>query len=483
MAPSRSVAAYFTPSTMPKPNPCLNRIASVALVAVLAACGGKAPETPLLSGRFLDGPVQGLGYRTASHSGTTDANGGFRYRAGESVTFSIGGMDLPPVTPGAVVTPLDVMKTSSLDDPKVVKLLLLLQSLDDNSNLGDGIQIPQAAQALSSTAGRALAQALQDETVTAFRTTLGANSLLAGKSLASPREAVVHFAKTLMQETPSRSFTTSEVVVTQAGVVKEDGSATAPGWERPAVIRFEGLNLDAAGLVPQASGACSAVSLVGQATSTRVEFTCTPASVGSLTVALQQQGQVVATHSVAVEEPRVLLSTSLGDLTLELSASRAPITTRNFLRYVDAGYYTSTVFHRVINDFMVQGGGCIVAQTAVLNGGCVSGSSTVRLKGNTFPAIDLERTSTTGLSNVAGTVAMARTDVEKSATSQFFINVVDRNSSFLDADTNPDNLAGYAVFGRVVEGATSTLQSIRNVTVQGTLPVNPPVILSATRVR
>jgi len=99
-------------------------------------------------------------------------------------------------------------------------------------------------------------------------------------------------------------------------------------------------------------------------------------------------------------------------------------------------------------------------------------------------AIVLERTTVTGLSNTAGTIAMARTGVENSATSQFYINTVD--NLFLNATANA---AGYAVFGRVVAGLDTTLQALRAVDVQNngtgemSLPLNPPVILSATRVR
>lgn len=171
-------------------------------------------------------------------------------------------------------------------------------------------------------------------------------------------------------------------------------------------------------------------------------------------------------------EPRVLLRTSAGDLTIELDTQRAPVTSANFLSYVDKGYYSNTVFHRVISNFMVQGGGFTYSNGAL------------QPKGGTDAPIVLEKTATTGLSNVAGTVAMARTSAENSATSQFFINTVD--NLFLDSSsTSP----GYAVFGRVVAGADTTLQALRAVQVvnngsgEVSLPVTPPVILSATRVR
>jgi peptidyl-prolyl cis-trans isomerase A (cyclophilin A) len=127
----------------------------------------------------------------------------------------------------------------------------------------------------------------------------------------------------------------------------------------------------------------------------------------------------------------VRLQTSQGLIRIELNAEKAPKSVANFLAYAKAGHYNGTIFHRVIPDFMVQGGGFTkdMVQKA------------------TKPPIPLEANN--GLSNLRGTVAMARTGDPNSATSQFFINVVDNN--FLDAVNSRDGL-GYAVFGQVVEG-------------------------------
>jgi peptidyl-prolyl cis-trans isomerase A (cyclophilin A) len=260
------------------------------------------------------------------------------------------------------------------------------------------------------------------------------------------------------------------VVVARVLTLASDGTEVDPGVNRPTRIRFEGRNLHS-GLVPEASGRCDVVVPIGDALETRLDFGCTPSAVGPLTVALKDADAVVGTYDGSVKEPLVLMRTSLGDLTIELNTTKAPLTAQNFLRYVDDGYYSNTVFHRVIDDFMVQGGGFLVS-----NGSLVQ-------KGGTYPPIALERTTVTGLSNVAGTLAMARTNVENSATSQFFINTVD--NLFLDGSLNA---AGYAVFGRVVVGAGTTLQALRDVPVQSngqelSLPLNPPVIISATRVR
>ncbi len=128
---------------------------------------------------------------------------------------------------------------------------------------------------------------------------------------------------------------------------------------------------------------------------------------------------------------KVRLTTSQGDIVLQLDADKAPKTVANFVQYVKAGHYAGTVFHRVIEGFMIQGGG-MTADMA---------------EKQTKAPIPLE--SRNGLSNLRGTVAMARTMVPDSATAQFFINVNDNLR--LDAANSPDG-NGYAVFGRVIEG-------------------------------
>ncbi len=128
--------------------------------------------------------------------------------------------------------------------------------------------------------------------------------------------------------------------------------------------------------------------------------------------------------------PRVALDTSKGTIVLELDAESAPVSTANFLAYVDGGFYDGTVFHRVIPGFMVQGGGF----TAELS-----------KKATEAP---IENEAKNGLKNARGTIAMARTNAPHSATSQFFINVVDNDQ----LDYPSFDGWGYAVFGRVVEG-------------------------------
>lgn len=170
------------------------------------------------------------------------------------------------------------------------------------------------------------------------------------------------------------------------------------------------------------------------------------------------------TASQASNLPTVCVATSLGEFVVELEAAKAPITVTNFLKYVNDGFYSQTVFHRVVANFMVQGG----AFTAV-----PIGPSNAKV-GTVYPAIKLETPASTGLSNTVGTIAMARTNVLDSATQQFFINVV--NNNFLDTSGG-----GYAVFGRVIYGMDSTVQNIRNLPVQSngselSQPQTPPVI-------
>ena len=134
----------------------------------------------------------------------------------------------------------------------------------------------------------------------------------------------------------------------------------------------------------------------------------------------------------AGDNPKVNLETSKGKIVLELYADKAPQTVKNFLAYVDAGYYDGTIFHRVIPDFMIQGGGF----TAEMK------------KKDTRPPIQNEADN--GVRNKRGTIAMARTQDPHSATAQFFINTKD--NVFLNHKDKTAQGWGYAAFGRVVEG-------------------------------
>ena len=133
-----------------------------------------------------------------------------------------------------------------------------------------------------------------------------------------------------------------------------------------------------------------------------------------------------------MSNPMILMETSSGDILLELFEDKAPATVANFLRYVDEEFYSYTIFHRVLKDFMIQGGGLGVRMDE---------------KPTHEP---IQNEAGNGLKNVRGTIAMARTSEPHSATAQFFINVVDND--FLDhVDDTPENF-GYCVFGQVEDG-------------------------------
>ena len=162
--------------------------------------------------------------------------------------------------------------------------------------------------------------------------------------------------------------------------------------------------------------------------------------------------------------PRVLMKTTDGEITIELFADKSPVTVDNFLGYVDAGHYDGTVFHRVIPNFMIQGGGF---------------DSDMRQKATNDP---ITNEANNGLKNDRGTIAMARTMDPHSATAQFFINVSDND--FLNFSGENMQGWGYAVFGRVVEGE-DVLDKIRVVPTGSKaghqdVPNDPIVIESVT---
>ena len=158
------------------------------------------------------------------------------------------------------------------------------------------------------------------------------------------------------------------------------------------------------------------------------------------------------------------MSTILGDMTLELDAEKAPKTVENFVNYATSGFYDGTIFHRVINNFMVQGGGF---------------DADMRQKTTEAP---IDNEANNGLNNNRGTIAMARTMDPHSATAQFFINVSDND--FLNHTAENMQGWGYAVFGQVVEGQ-EVLDKIRVVPTGSQaghqdVPVDPVVIESVT---
>lgn len=169
----------------------------------------------------------------------------------------------------------------------------------------------------------------------------------------------------------------------------------------------------------------------------------------------------------AAPAPKVKITTSLGDIVVELYPDKAPKTVSNFLYYVKSGFYNGTIFHRVINGFMIQGGGL-----------------TADMKEKPNKRKPIENEASNGLKNKAYTIAMARTNDPHSATSQFFINVAD--NAFLDYRSSTTAGYGYAVFGKVIKGQ-DVVDRIRqvstgNVGMYQDVPNTPVVIKSITPV-
>lgn len=172
-----------------------------------------------------------------------------------------------------------------------------------------------------------------------------------------------------------------------------------------------------------------------------------------------------ASFAVAAANPQVEVKTNLGDFKIELLQKDAPISVANFLKYVDAKKYDGTIFHRVIDGFMIQGGGFNDKMEQL----------------DSYAPIKNEAAN--GLTNTIGTVAMARTQVIDSATNQFFINVADND--FLNHRSKDENGYGYAVFGRVVQGmpVVNQIKKVATLTkgMYQNVPEKPVVILSIRR--
>lgn len=163
--------------------------------------------------------------------------------------------------------------------------------------------------------------------------------------------------------------------------------------------------------------------------------------------------------------PQVVIETNKGTIVAELYATEAPKSTENFLQYVDDGYYDGTIFHRVIPDFMIQGGGF---------------TADMQKKDTREP---IENEADNGLENERGTLAMARTNDPHSASSQFFVNVTDND--FLNHRGKNPRGWGYAVFGKVIEGMDVVDAIVAVPTTRkgpmSDVPVEPVVIESVTR--
>lgn len=166
------------------------------------------------------------------------------------------------------------------------------------------------------------------------------------------------------------------------------------------------------------------------------------------------------------KNPVVVIETSLGNVEVELFADKAPISVENFLKYTDSGFYANTIFHRVIDGFMIQGGGFTESMSQKPT------------------QAQIKNEATNGLKNDRGTLAMARTNVVDSATAQFFINVKD-NSFLNNRDTSPSGY-GYAVFGKVTKGMefVDKIKAVPTTTKNGmeNVPTTPVIIKSVKKI-
>lgn len=220
-----------------------------------------------------------------------------------------------------------------------------------------------------------------------------------------------------------------------------------------------GINLVAPG--------CSTLTELAGSSATQRQYSCKVNVATTLTVSANRtDGSTALSVALPVPDPQLTMVTSMGTIVLELNPAKAPITVNNFLRYANDGFYGNLLFHRVISTFMIQGGGFTTGMVQ---------------KATTYAPIKLE--SNNGLSNVRGTVAMARTNVADSATAQFFINVVDNLFLNYASTASP----GYAVFGKVVQGmdVVDLIKVVPTTTRSGyqDVPVNDVLIQSVTQTR
>lgn len=250
--------------------------------------------------------------------------------------------------------------------------------------------------------------------------------------------------------------------VPQPATVSAIASVAPLSYGKDARITVTGSQLDQ-GITLTAPG-CSELSEQPGSSATTKTYRCKVAIATALSVKASNSAGDLLSVALPVPDPQVTLVTSLGTVVLELNPAKAPATVDNFLRYVSDGFYAGLLFHRVVPNFVVQGGGFA---TGLVN------------KPPTYPAINLE--SNKGLSNVRGSLAMARTADANSATSQFYINLVDNLSLDYASVASP----GYAVFGKVVDGLP-VVDAIRAVPTRSdfaNVPVTDVTIVSATQTR
>ena len=236
-------------------------------------------------------------------------------------------------------------------------------------------------------------------------------------------------------------------------------------YGRLASIDVAGANLDL-GITLTAPG-CTGLAESANSSATLKRYTCTLTVATVLPVEVKSGGgAILFAASIPVPDPQVTLVTSLGTVILELNPAKAPVSVNNFLKYTGDNFYANLLFHRVIPNFIIQAGG--------FTSGPVS-------KAASYGPIKLE--SSNGLSNVRGSLAMARTQVADSATSEFYINTVNNPALDFASASQP----GYAVFGKVVDGlpVVDAIASVPTANRGGlqNVPVNDVLIISARQTR
>lgn len=260
-------------------------------------------------------------------------------------------------------------------------------------------------------------------------------------------------------------MTASVLLVACGGLETTDINTDRLMYGNTTTVTVDGPNLDK-GIQLVAPSCAGITEVTASATPTHKVYTCTPKVTGPMVLTVGGGGVALRSITVNIPVPQVTLKTSMGDIVLELDPGKAPLSALNFMRYVNANFYASLIFHRVIPSHIIQAGAFTTGPT---------------LRAPTDAAIKLE--SNNGLSNLRGTLAMARTAVADSATSQFYINVVDNLAFDYVSDTQP----GYAVFGKVVDGMATVdaIAAVPTGAVSGMtdVPLTDVVIVSAVQTR
>lgn len=244
-----------------------------------------------------------------------------------------------------------------------------------------------------------------------------------------------------------------------------DVSALDLKYGASAIILFVGSYVGDQGLKTEIPNCSSQIPVTS--TPTQYAVRCVVNKTGDMHVRVTNAvGEVVFSKVLNVPAPQVSFDTSKGKIVAELNPNAAPLTVNNFLGYVQSGFYTNTLFHRVVPDFVIQGGGFVSGMTPQQGEG---------------KPITLE--SSNGLSNLRGTLAMARTTAPDSATSQFFFNLKDNAKLDYQSADKP----GYAVFGKIVQGL-DVMDRIGAVQTsmqagQADVPVEEIIVKSVTRIQ